>query len=668
MTQDEISVWEPVLKRHFLFQEMEREDLLEAALRMKPLSLPRGAILFQQGDPSDALYLVTSGELRILIQKGLSEKVIAYLGRGDLLGEMGLITGESRPVTARLETTSEFLVLQKKDFEDLCRQRPNFLLHVMRVLSRRLLAAAGAREELQVKGPQIIALVDALPAEQRPLFAVHLALSLVEQTRRRVLVVDLHPRAGEIARALGLTPVMTSESMLRQQDLRSRDIIRSIGVVHPSGLEILSIKPQVLGGKLFRAIFLLTNLLRENYDFVVVAMDPVLGEVERSILAEGDRWLVAGPSDRRSEVEEVAARLRSLPESREPDLVWLVSGAAPELSRPWERVPWPSELSQDFLRTGSPYEGLERFPATRRAVDRLARRLGRMKIGIAMGAGAALGYALIGVLKVLHREHIQVDMVAGTSMGSVIGGMYAAGMDPSEIEAVALKITKGWVYENMFWDLTIPRSGLLSGTMLLRFFRSLFGEREFKDLELPFASAATDIVSGEEVIIEEGKVAEAIRASCAIPVVYQPFHYMGRFLVDGGLVNPVPTRVLSRMGADLLFSVNLTLPVGGPSKPKADNSLLAGLPGPLLGPSAWEILHKTLDTMKFHVAQSRVEFAHVVIQPELHAFQWTEFHRAKEVIEVGEKAAEAALPKIKSFLPFFSNFCRMPIRNDGAGY
>ncbi|PIR19721.1 MAG: hypothetical protein COV48_00435, partial [Elusimicrobia bacterium CG11_big_fil_rev_8_21_14_0_20_64_6] len=151
-----------------------------------------------------------------------------------------------------------------------------------------------------------------------------------------------------------------------------------------------------------------------------------------------------------------------------------------------------------------------------KAFGRLARRIGGVQVGLALGTGAALGHATIGVLKVLKREGIPVDMVAGTSMGSLIAGCYAAGYEPEEIEELALRIDQSWVYENLFWDLTIPRSGLFAGDTLLRFIRSYMGSREFVDMEIPFACVAADIETGEEVVLRQGRVAEAIRASCGL--------------------------------------------------------------------------------------------------------------------------------------------------------
>jgi NTE family protein len=295
----------------------------------------------------------------------------------------------------------------------------------------------------------------------------------------------------------------------------------------------------------------------------------------------------------------------------------------------------------------------------------LARRLTGGRVGLALGTGAALGHATIGVLKVFKREGIPVDVIAGTSMGSLIAGCYAAGYEPEEIEEMAVRIDKSWVYENLFWDLTVLRSGIFQGEMLLRFIRTYMGSREFSDMDIPFGCVAADIETGEEVVLKSGRVAEAIRASCGLPIIFVPTHHNGRYLVDGGLINPVPTRVLADLGADVLIAVNLTMPAGdrpvhhGGSSAKPllarpvslETLRAAATPQLLKNPHIVDVFFNMIYTMEYEIAQSRLEMAHVVLHPDLKGFSWTELHRAREIIKAGERAAEEALPRIKALIP-----------------
>lgn len=687
MNTEEIPEWIPFLKRSILFRDLVSEDLEKLARKLQPLSLPKGATLYSRGEPGNAFYLITSGQVRLLSERGGREVVTAFLGRGDALGEISLLTGEPRSVTVRLDTSAEFLVLAKKDFEEVVRDTPSILVQLSRMIAQRMLntqdgstqaavAAAGATDR-----QELVMIVNALEAPARSLLTMHLALSMVDQTRRRVLLVDMSPDTGAVAKAMGLKPVLTSETMLREQDLRDPAVLRNLVSEHPSGLEVMSLPPSVLGGRLYRGIFLLMNLLRESHDYVLVAAGRDLGDVEKSILEEADQWVLMGSAATAGAFRALELEMsRAAPTPRRTVKVWVgppETVSAHGLHREGAvTIPWSDELAAEFGRGVSPYQILEKHPKTRRGVDRLARRVARLSVGLAMGTGAALGYSLIGILQGLKKSGIEVDLVAGTSIGSLIAGFHALGMEPEEVASLATQVDKAWVYENLFWDLTLPRSGLFAGTTLHRFIRSYFGNREFHELELPFACVATDIETGEEVVLREGRVADAIRASCGIPLLFAPFHHEGRFLVDGGLVDPVPAKVASQMGADLLISINLTMPAGQRRtavRERHDAAVLGRiadlqklkdltLPEALKAPTMFEILFQMIYTMEYEIAQSRVDLAHVVIHPDLSGFHWTEMHRAKDLIEMGERVAEESVPKIKALLPFFAGYCKLPVR------
>jgi NTE family protein len=666
---EEIPSWEPFLKRIPLFAGLSPEDLGKIAARLQPLSLPKGATLFREGDDPDAMYLIVSGQARRLRTLGGAETVVAFLSRGEVAGETGILTGIPRTSTVKLDATSEILKLPRKDFEEILREHPTILLHLSRTLAQRLIvqSAGPARPGSDA---HLIVLDPALPRGDRALLAWTLGAELALQTRKRVLLVDLAPEPGAVARAGGRTPKVVGEAELRAVNMRDPAAIAGLAQEHPDGLDILSVSPAALGGRMFGSLYLFLNAVRGGHDIALVCLSGVeRGDVERAALSEADRVLMAGcdamrPQFRQMEAEvpgvvpEPARLLRLWIGDLEPEDAPLLIGTDSVM------IPWGEAVSDAFARAVSADEALSAVKKTRPAIARLARRLGGVRVGVALGTGAALGHATIGVLKVFKREGIPVDMIAGTSMGSLIAGCYAAGYEPEEIEEMAVRIDKSWVYENLFWDLTVMRSGIFQGETLLRFIRTYMGSREFSDMDIPFACVAADIETGEEVVLKSGRVAEAIRASCGLPIIFVPMHLNGRYLVDGGLVNPVPTRVLADLGADVLIAVNLTMPAGdrphhGPAgaKPllKRPVSLAtlrdAATPQLLKNPHIIDVFFNMIYTMEYEVAQSRLEMAHVVLHPDLKGFSWTELHRAREIIKAGERAAEEALPRIKALIP-----------------
>ncbi len=673
MKPEEIQTWESFLKRTPLFSGLSVEDLSKLAARLQLLSLPKGATLFRQGDESDALYLIVSGHARRYRGVGAQETLSAYLGRGDVIGETGMLTSAPRSSTVRVDATSELLKLPRKDFEDILRVHPTILLHLSRTLAHRLIERDKPRPSSEQA--RLVALDCALPRRDRALIAWRLGAELAAQTRKRVLIVDLAPEPGEIARAAGLKPAPMSEAELRAANLRDPAALAALAQEHSSGVRILSVSPATLGGRMFSQLYLFLNAVRDSHDLALLCLGGPRGDVERAALTEADLILMAGcdamrPQYRHMEVEvpplaeESRRLLRVWIGDLEPEDAPLLIGAECVI------VPWSEAASEVYERDGKAEAAFASEPKAAKAIGRLARRIGGVQVGLALGTGAALGHATIGVLKVLKREGIPVDMIAGTSMGSLIAGCYAAGYEPEEIEELALRIDKSWVYENLFWDLTLPRSGIFAGETLLRFIRSYMGSREFSDMEIPFACVAADIETGQEVVLRQGRVAEAIRASCGLPLIFEPTQLSGRWLVDGGLVNPVPTRVIADMGADILLAVNLTIPAGDRKtkvherhkqrlldQPLSLETLrqaaLPVLPKAFQAPNFFEVFFQMIYTMEYEVAQSRLDLAHVTMFPDLKGFSWTELHRAAEIIRAGELAAEEALPRLRALIPSF---------------
>lgn len=178
-----------------------------------------------------------------------------------------------------------------------------------------------------------------------------------------------------------------------------------------------------------------------------------------------------------------------------------------------------------------------------------------VKIGLALGSGSARGLAHIGVIKALEEEQIKIDYIAGTSIGALIGAAYAGGeMDRFE----KFLYTVDWKTIASYCDFVFPRKGLLQGQKINQLFDNFLTHKTFEETKIPFVAVATDLVTGEEVILKSGDLIQAVRASISLPGVFQPVQYNGSYLVDGGLVNPVPANVVKAMGADLVIAVDLS--------------------------------------------------------------------------------------------------------------
>ena len=260
------------------------------------------------------------------------------------------------------------------------------------------------------------------------------------------------------------------------------------------------------------------------------------------------------------------------------------------------------------------------------------------KIGLALGGGAARGLAHIGVLEILDREGIPVDMIAGTSAGAAVGALYAHGKSAARIKELALDT--GWRRLVSLIDLALPRSGFIEGTKIKNLLKSIMGDVSFDELKIPLSCLATDIRSGEEVVISDGSVLEAVRASISIPVIFTAVKRQGRYLVDGGLVNPVPVSTVRKMGADLVIAVNVIPTMGVRLQPSQKDK----------EPGIFQSMLHSLYIATYSLVRSSLAQADIVIEPKLPHVGYGDFHRISDSIAQGEIAAKSLVEQIKQQL------------------
>lgn len=250
------------------------------------------------------------------------------------------------------------------------------------------------------------------------------------------------------------------------------------------------------------------------------------------------------------------------------------------------------------------------------------------RVALVLGGGAARGFAHIGVIKALEAQGIVPDMVVGTSAGSVVGVLYAAGHNGFELQKLALGMS-----EDMVADWTLPNRGVLKGEALQVFINRHVKNQPLQSLRKPVAVIATDLLSGELVLFRRGDSGIAVRASSAVPGVFQPVEIGGREYVDGGLTSPVPVRTARTMGADFVIAVDISS-VGRREK----------LSGTL------DVLLQTFAVMGNAISRHELEYADVVIRPKTRAVSSTSFEDRHLAILEGEKAAAAAMAELKTKL------------------
>ena len=301
----------------------------------------------------------------------------------------------------------------------------------------------------------------------------------------------------------------------------------------------------------------------------------------------------------------------------------------------------------------------------------------RPRIGLALGGGAARGWAHIGVIRALVKEGFAPDVIVGTSIGAVVGGCFAAGK-LDELEAFARSLTKSRVLWLMDFHIG---PGLISGDKLRRLLAHDIGDRHIEDLPLRFAAVATELRTGHEIWLTRGPMVEALRASYALPGIFDPVPLGGRLLFDGALVNPIPVTTTRALAADLVIAVNLNADMfgrggvipdhGGPRVPPTDETaeaLAEGLFSPMLGaarsltqrmgrrtapgPGLASVMVDAFNITQDRIARARLagDPPDVHLKPRLGKVNLFDFHRAEEAIALGEEAVAHGMEDLRAAL------------------
>lgn len=249
-----------------------------------------------------------------------------------------------------------------------------------------------------------------------------------------------------------------------------------------------------------------------------------------------------------------------------------------------------------------------------------------VKVALVLGAGAAKGFAHIGVLKVLEANRIPVSLIVGTSAGSFVGSMYAYGFSAYQLQKIAFDLEQGDLV-----DLTLPDGGFVKGEKLENYINHMLRNTTMERLRIPFYAVATDIQSGKEMVFGTGNTGSAVRASCSIPGVFTPPVIGGRMYVDGGVVSPVAVNAALRLGADVVIAVDIS---GSGEAPRPQGVVATIL--------------QSVTIMYSRISAQQLQKAHVVIRPNVAGIGSVDFASRHSAVLEGERAATAVLPEIRA--------------------
>jgi predicted acylesterase/phospholipase RssA/CRP-like cAMP-binding protein len=651
-----------VLRNVKVLASLGEELMKSLAERAEFVAVKKGELVVRENDAGDGLYVVVSGRLQAYTRlKSGHERVFATYCGDDCFGEMPLLSGETHWANVRALNDSMLLKIPRLDFESVLNRDPRVAVSFSQRLGHRI---KQLREEKQrAKWSTIIALYGALPGTGKSTLAQNLVASLAHETREPVLLLDFSGKQRGV-------PLLKCERL----DFRSAVGLQDIIVHSPLGYDRLNL--DLLGDE--REIALIAPVfghLVKQYDYVICDLPNEASPSVFACLVQSDSVFVIAKlddehlyrtrlllQDFQSHAAARALKLRVI-------LTAVGEKCAPYVQEAERKVGQPISYLLRWIPEGevaavdgSPYVVRHPMEPYSFVVRRLARELGNVLVGLALGTGAARGLAHIGVIRVLEREGIAVDVVAGSSMGSLIAAAWAVGKSADEMEAIALRIKGKRAFLKLL-DPVFPGSGIIRGMRVQNFLHTIVDDLTFADTFIPLKIIASNLTTMEEVVFEQGRLIDAIRASISIPGVFRPVSSNGHKLIDGGITDPVPVNVLAKAGVTKIIAVN-TIPnieemkqrerhrteMARDSRRERDTGMRET--GPLIETptNIINVYMRSMHVMQSRMAEDACVNADVVLRPMVPEGVWYDFYHPEQYIRAGEQAAEAALPQLKELV------------------
>ncbi|MBI2167054.1 MAG: patatin-like phospholipase family protein [Candidatus Omnitrophica bacterium] len=650
-----------------LFSSLSPAEIRLIEKKIRHVECRRGDIVYHEGKPADAFYVIVSGRFRVFQKvRGEEEKTLIYLYRGDYFGESSLLTDQSHSASVEARSDGLLLKLEKADFMSTLSEIPSLSLHLSRTLGHRLTKIEGAgRKKQEVK---VAALYSVLPATESFQFLYDLATNLVRETKSRVVFIDF--LAFESGSSHNLQSRPRSRLSLAKIDPAQESELKPALVDCPAGFQYVSVEAEKgEGGEKKLASFL--TFLTYRFDYLLIRLGNGSGDASWKILKHSDTvYCLIDPSPS------------------------ILSGSAPvihEIEKTYGfakneiKVIFPEPADSQAINYESTEQslGLKVFhalPSRNREPERyhaalrfISKELAGTLLGLVLGSGAAYGLAHIGVLRTLEKENIPVDILAGSSMGALVAAFWAAGYRASDLEKIAQSLNRHHAFFKLvgFRDLSLPHHGFFHGRQVARFMESYLGNRTFQDLRVPVKIVASSLTTSQPVVFESGRVVDALRASISIPGIFRPCHYRGELLIDGGILDPMPIDALAKMGVKKIIAVNVLC---GPDdrvqksrflaerrkeffrKRPQDGFLkrflrsLSEKTSRYFSGNIFNVIMSTIQFMEYEIAQVSSQEADVLIRPVAPEGHWAEFYRSEKFIREGEKRTAEQMEEIKRLL------------------
>lgn len=603
------------LARIPLFEMLDPNELAQLSETTTIVAVAAGQFLFRRGDYGDALYIAETGLLEAVIDEDTpTERSLNTFFPGDYFGEMALLAQAPRSASVRALLDSRLIRLSYEQFSNLLENNPVIALHLSKVLSHYL---SRTNAHLSRRGARISTVIPCCAPMSADALAAQLLASLEKQFGNPAIVV----RLGDSILAEPSKPGSTDIS----------DILENIRPLS-SGGHCLHFGEDMLQSMDDQALVAVLNRLRSQYGHIIVWTKPSEALRRVSFLTRLDQtFLIACHPVDSAELGMLAGEL---------DNVLKGTLRAAYLAPRGQSLPMIPFIRYPPIKLGPISEGR----APDEGVDRLARALAGLAVGLALGSGTAQGLSHLGVMKALVEAGIPIDLIAGTSGGALYGSMIASGLTIEESVSSVVHQTRRNLIDKL--DFVIPVRGLIRGSLIEKMVRSCIGDIAFSELPTPLYAVAADLDTGEEVVLSDGRVYQAVRASISVPGIFEPYSLQGRLLIDGVVVNPLPVSVARAMGANIVIAVQ----VPAPGKVSMEASARANNRKQRSHHSLISSIIRSHHFVGERLADKSASEADVFIKPDVTRFGWREYRAASEIIEAGYQAGQGAIKQIKDLM------------------
>lgn len=628
----------------------------------------KGEVIYREGSPPDAFYCVISGRVLVYVQGPGAETRLEYLHHGKYFGIISLLTGEAHSVTAQAINDSLLLVIQKDDFDLVLEKIPRLAIDLSRTLSRRLKS-----KDFHLKTifeSTVVSVFSSYSQAGKTLYALNLALSLRKETGKTVVILDVCPKD----KMHSLPAKLELNETHRCFDLSGADsgAVRGIRdyILHSNfSVDLVCLHYDADDETSVKRLVDILSLLVNDYHYLLLDLPSRMDRPVFEMLNQSDTiHILTGPEPvDLKRTHNLISRLKSEFRFQEEKIKIIVNEYKQSRLTHEEQTGLLGHAvfaTLPKLDLGASGRSIldEAGSEYALAVRRVARQVGDCLVGLALGVGVAYGFCHIGVLKVIEEEGIPIDVISGSSIGSVIAALWATGRSSEEILEITMREFKE---PKLIWsliDLTFPSVGFIKGKKMYNFIKKYLGDKTFYDLKLPLRIIASDVRRKLPIVLDTGSVADAVMASCTMPGVFRPFKFKEDILVDGGIINPLPTEALLQMGVKKIIAVNVTpsredilsqyeklkeqMAVTQEALKKRNWFDVRQYFKALCKTNILKVVFDSVELLQAEVIRKEAAAADIVLHPDAHGLYWLELHRSKEFAERGEQEARKHLSRI----------------------